>query len=256
MIVNGTDMLYMDEIDGCYIKEFEAEIIGKDTDDKGRTYLVLDRSIFYPMGGGQPTDTGILTWEEPGSGEERSIRIERVSRKAEIRHYPEANQLVEALPVGTKVRGSLDWERRYSLMRMHTTQHLISSIAYNIYNAYTVGNQIYADRSRIDFSPLSHESVDIQEIERQCNEFIRINPQVKVFFEKRSEIEAAGDADRCNVHLIPEFIQELRIVKIEEVELCPCAGTHIRELGEAGEMKITSVRSKGKGKVRITYELN
>jgi len=255
MMVNGTDMLYMDSIEGCYIREFEARVLSREEDEKGRPYIVLDRSLFYPEGGGQPTDTGTLQWVDDSSGEENVLRIDRVSKKNKIRHYPEDSPLIEEVIEGLEVSGILDWDRRYSHMRMHTVQHLISSIAYDNYDAYTVGNQIYADKSRIDFSPLAHDQVDPQEIEHLCNEIIRVNPDVKVFFEERAVVEGAGDAERCNVHLIPNSVRELRIVKIEEVELCPCAGTHIRTLGEAGGIRITAVRSKGKGKVRITYEL-
>ena len=141
-------------------------------------------------------------------------------------------------------------------MRMHTAQHLVSAVVYNISGALTVGNQIHVEMSRIDFSPLSQDEVDTRDIENQCNDYIRMNPRIKIFFEKRSIIEGTSDADRCNVSLIPHSVRELRIVKIEDVELCPCAGTHIRDLEELKGIKIESVRSKGKGKIRITYQLN
>jgi len=256
MIVNGTDILYMDSIDANYIKEFDAIVVDIRTDEKERKYIVLDRTAFYPEGGGQPTDTGHIRWMNDGGIEENIISIHRVSKKKDIRHYPEHSPLLNELQPGTRITASLDWENRYAYMRMHTSQHLVSSIFYDVYGSCTVGNQIHADHSRIDFSPLSHDQVDVENIQAQCNEIIRVNPPIKVFFEKRSVVEEQGDAERCNVQLIPDFIRELRIVKIQDVELCPCAGTHIRNLGEAGAIKIEAVRSKGKGKVRITYSLN
>ena len=255
MIVNGTEMLYMNDIDGNYIKDFEAVILGKDLDEKGRPFIVIDRGIFYPEGGGQPTDTGFLEYLDPATGERKRITIVRVSKKEKIRHYIAREDNNEAIRSGLEVHGELEWEPRYAHMRMHTAQHLVSAMVYNTYQALTVGNQIRADQSRIDFYPLSHSTVDTVDIENQCNELINVNPQVKIFFEKRSNIEASEDAERCNVHLIPPSVRELRIVKIQDVELCPCAGTHVRTLGEVGGIKILSVRSKGKGKVRITYEL-
>ncbi|MCK4613200.1 MAG: alanyl-tRNA editing protein, partial [Thermoplasmata archaeon] len=179
----------------------------------------------------------------------------RVTKKDEIRHYIGDSPLLTGIEPGLKVKGFLDWENRYPHMKMHTAQHLVSAIVYNIHQASTVGNQIHADRSRVDFSPLSLDKVDTEEIEKQCNDIIRVNPPIKVFFEKRSVIEASKEADRCNLHIIPKTIRELRIVKIEEVELCPCAGTHVRSTGEIGGINITKLRSKGKGRVRITYEL-
>ena len=255
MIVNGTDMLYMDDIEGNYIRDLEAIVVKKDVDEKGRPFIVLDRGIFYPEGGGQPTDTGVLEYLDPDTGEEKRITIVRVTKKETIRHYIASEEAADAIRSGLKVRGQLDWETRYAHMRMHTAQHLVSAVAYNTYQTLTVGNQIHSDQSRIDFSPLSQDQVDTGEIERQCNELISVDPPVKVFFEKRSTIEASEDAERCNVHLIPQSVRQLRIVKIQDVELCPCAGTHVRTLGEVGGVRIMSVRSKGKGKVRITYEL-
>lgn len=255
MIVNGTDMLYMDNIEGNYIKEFEAIVSNVSEDEKGRTYLVLDRSAFYPEGGGQPTDTGVLNWVNKGFDTPNHIRVTRVSKKDRIRHYVELQEGEPIPSEGQKVNAELDWEKRYSHMKMHTAQHLVSAIAYNIYNAATVGNQIYADRSRIDLSPLSVDIFDAEMLEHQCNRLLQLNTDVHVQFQNRSVIEESGDADRCNVHLIPDFIKELRIVKIQEVELCPCAGTHVASTGEIGSIRITQIRSKGKGKIRITYEL-
>ena len=255
MIVNGTDMLYMDSIDDNYIREFDARVRKISEDGKGHTYIVLDRSAFYPEGGGQPTDTGTLQWVDDTVGELRSIEIERVAKKNQIRHYPVDPKGLAGLEPGQDVKGVLDWERRYGHMKMHTSQHLISAVAYDLYGAFTVGNQIYADHSRIDFSPLAHEDVEEEKIEEQCNSFIRANPSVKVVFTDRSVLEGTGDAVRCNLHLLPKSVTNLRIVKIEEVELCPCAGTHVRTLVELGKIKITKVRSKGKGRARITYEL-
>jgi misacylated tRNA(Ala) deacylase len=217
--------------------------------------MVLDRTAFYPEGGGQPTDTGTFTWQEDANEKMNTIPIVRVAKKNDIRHYPASDVDLSGLTPGLKIIANIDWDRRYAHMRMHSSQHLVSAIFYNMYGAYTVGNQIHGDRSRIDFSPLRHEEVDVEDIQRQCNDIISVNPRIKVIFTPRSEIEAQGDAERCNVHLIPASVTELRIVKIEEIELCPCAGTHVMNLGEVGKITIESVRSKGKDKVRITYTL-
>lgn len=257
--MNGTDLLFMDDIEGNYIKSFEATIIKKGTDDKGRNYLVLDRSAFYPEGGGQPTDTGIILWEMNKTGEKQCLRVVFVSKGNEIRHFveekkPENNHFDNIEP-GTKVKGVLDWKRRYAHMRFHTSQHLLSGVVWELYNAATVGNQIHAEYSRVDFSPLSLQEVNKEEVERRCNEIIRNAPEVKIYFEDREKLERSGKAKRCNLHLLPKSVKTLRIVKIEGVELCPCAGTHLRNAALVGGIRITQLRSKGKGKVRITYEL-
>ena len=259
MIVNGTDLLFMDNVEGNYIKTFEATVKGKGTDEKGRNYLVLDRSAFYPEGGGQPSDTGLLLWKAPDTGEQRCLKVVFVSKRGEVRHFVEEdkpeNHYFEEIEEGAKVKGVLDWKRRYAHMRFHTSQHLVSGILWDIYHAATVGNQIHAEYSRVDFSPLTLQQLDKEEVERRCNEIIRKAPDVRIYFEDRKKIEESGEAERCNLHLLPQSVKSLRIVKIEGVELCPCAGTHLRNAGEVGGIRITQVRSKGKGRVRITYEL-
>lgn len=255
MIVNGTDILYMDTIDGNYINSFEATITDIRTDEKDRPYLVLDRTAFYPEGGGQPTDTGSLTFHPDGGPDRLLLTVVRVTKKSDIRHYISEVDQLSQIPSGSSVVCELDWEKRHAHMKMHTAQHMVSSIVYDLYGAATVGNQIHSETSRIDFAPLSHDEVDVSLIETRCNDLIRVNPPVLVMFQDRSEIEDSQNAERCNVHLIPQSVRELRIVKIQDVELCPCAGTHIRALGEIGGIRILFVRSKGKGKVRITYEL-
>lgn len=259
MDVNGTDMLYMDDMDGNYLRSFDATVMAMRRDDAGQPYLVLDRSAFYPEGGGQPSDTGTITPVGPGIPEQADpLSVFRVVRKNEIRHYIDGDRYPGTTPItpGTRVRGEIHWPTRYAHMRMHTAQHLVSAVVYDLYSAATVGNQIHAVTSRIDFSPLSHDEVDPSLIQNRCSELIRANPPVLVMFRDRSEIEGTRDAERCNLHLIPDSVRELRIVKIQEVELCPCAGTHIRTLGEVKGITIDSVRSKGRDKVRLTYELD
>ena len=246
----------MNDIEGNYIKSFRATLIEKRIDEKERPYLVLDRTSFYPEGGGQPTDTGTFSVVTEGSGDPIVLSVIRVAKKNDIRHYVQEVELLDDIAIGAQITAELNWAPRYEHMRMHTAQHLVSSIVYDMYNAATVGNQIHAKTSRIDFSPLSHDQVDTEKIELQCNKLIEIDPPVRVLFQDRSEIEGSRDAERCNVHLIPQSVRELRIVKIQDVELCPCAGTHIKSLGEVKGIRILSVRSKGKGKVRLTYELS
>ncbi len=233
-----TELLYMNDIDGNYIKEFKAEVIKKKDD-----YVVLDKSAFYPLGGGQPSDTGMLRWSG-GEG-----RVREVLKKGIIKHVIEGE-----LPEG-EVQGILDWDKRYAHMKMHTAQHVISGVVYDMFNARTVGNQIHADRSRVDFHPISLSEEDLKAIEYTSNEIIQRNANVKIYQEERDSLERRTDPLRSNLDLLPTSIKNLRIVEIEGFDVCPCAGTHVRTTGELGRMEIIKKENKGKERERIVYSL-
>lgn len=236
-----TKVLYMDSIEANYIKEFEATIL-----DAGEDFVILDQTAFYPLGGGQPSDSGFL--ERDG----KRYRVKEVLKKGIIMHKLESK---EGLAVGDMVKGILDWDKRFAHMRMHTAQHLISAMVYDTYGARTVGNQIYADRSRIDFEPLDHEMADMGLIEEKMNEFVKAAMPVVITQEKRCELEKVVDCKKCNLDLLPPAIQDLRIVRVGDVDVCPCAGTHVRNASELGAVKLLKKENKGKARVRITYEL-
>lgn len=235
-----TEMLYMKDVDSNYIKEFDAKVI-----ERGFDYVVLDRTAFYPLGGGQPSDVGWLTW----SGGRAEVR--EVTKKEGVKHHLVQNPDI----VPGAVHGQLDWDRRYAHMRMHTAQHIVSGIVYDLYKARTVGNQLYHDRSRIDFAPIKFTDEMIAEVERKCNEVLATGARVEICTESREAIEKDVDAQRANLDLLPKSVRELRVVKVEKYDLCPCAGTHVRSLSEIGRVKIVKKENKGKDRERITYEL-
>ncbi|MCU0800135.1 MAG: alanyl-tRNA editing protein, partial [Candidatus Thermoplasmatota archaeon] len=154
-----TEILYMPSIESCYIFEFKARVLEA---DPASGSIVLDRTAFYPEGGGQPTDTGMMSWVE-GSSKVRSIR-----KSDKVRHYLEG----ELPSTGTEVDCRIDKDIRYNHMRMHTSQHLISAIAWNLFSAKTVGNQIYSDRSHMDLRPASLMDDDLELIREDVNKRI------------------------------------------------------------------------------------
>jgi misacylated tRNA(Ala) deacylase len=237
-MTENTEVLYMKDIDSNYIREFEAKVIKKKND-----YVILDKSAFYPLGGGQPSDRGVLKW----SGGESPVK--EVLKKGVIKHIIEGE-----LPEGN-VRGILDWDLRYGHMKMHTAQHVISGVVYDLFKARTVGNQIHAERSRVDFHPISLSDDDLKKIEDASNEVIQRNSPVKIYEEDRSSLEARTDPMRSNLDLIPSSIKRLRIVEIEGFDVCPCAGTHVRSTSELGRLEILKKENKGKDKERIVYML-
>jgi misacylated tRNA(Ala) deacylase len=228
----------MDDIEGNYIKEFDAKVIKKKDN-----YIVLDQSAFYPLGGGQPSDTGFIKWE---GGE---AKIAEVQKKGIIKHIVKGD-----VPEGD-VHAVLDWDKRFAHMKMHTAQHVISGVVYDLFNARTVGNQIHEDYSRVDFYPVNFSEEDLKKIEDASNEVISRNSPVKIYEEERHSLEKRTDPLRSNLDLIPVSIKNLRIVEITGFDVCPCAGTHVRSTSELGRLEITRKENKGKDKERIVYTL-
>ena len=230
----------MKDIESNYIREFDASVV-----ERGFDHVVLDRTAFYPLGGGQPSDTGRLEW--PGG----KADVREVTKKEGIRHHLVQNP--ELVP--DKVKGVVDWEKRFGHMRMHTAQHIVSGVVYDLWKARTVGNQLYHDRSRIDFAPVKFTDEMIAELEAKVNEVLATGAKVEIATEQRSELEKNVDAQRANLDLLPKSVQELRVVRVPGYDVCPCAGTHVRSLSEIGRIKVVKKENKGKDRERITYEL-
>lgn len=235
-----TEQLHMPDIEANYLREFQARIV-----KRGEDYVVLDRTAFYPLGGGQEPDQGVLFHDE---GE---LRVVDVKKKGEVRHYVEG-PVPESV---TKVAGFVDWDRRYAHMRMHTAQHLVSALVYDLFGARTVGNQIHADRSRIDFSVEDLTATDLRQIEEDANQLIKRDLGVDCYTEARSSLLERVNPERCNLDLIPQSIPELRVIEIRDFDICPCAGTHVRNTDEIGPIEVLGTRSKGKEKTRLEFTL-
>lgn len=233
-----TEMLYMKDIESNYIREFDAAVV-KQKDD----YVVLDKSAFYPLGGGQPADTGWLEW---AGGK---TRVLEVKKKGIVKHHVEGE-----LPDGG-VHGVLDWDLRYGRMRMHTAQHIISGVVFDEFSARTVGNQIYHDKSRVDFHPVKLGEGDLANIEEMCNDIISKNLDVSIYTIKRDELEKKVDSQRANLDLLPQSVSDLRVIDIADFDICPCAGTHVRNTDELGQVKIIKKENKGKDRERLVYVL-
>ena len=240
-----TIQYHMNSHDGTYKKEFQSKVTA--------VYpgiVELEETAFYHLGGGQPSDKGTLNWED---GE--SI-VYDVRKKNRIRHMIEGD-----LPeVGDSVNGKLNWDRRYTHMRMHTSQHLVSAIVSDLYGADTVGNQIGFDKSRIDFKPLKLSMNEIDDLIDRTNEYIAKDISVKISEANRSDLEGKPEI-RSSMSsglwkLLPKSVTRLRVISIGEIDVCPCAGTHVRSLKEIGKVELVRRDNKGAGKQRLTYTLN
>ena len=235
---------HMDSHDGTYKKEFQSKVTA--------VYpgiVELEETAFYHLGGGQPSDKGTLNWKD---GE--SI-VYDVRKKNRIRHMVEGD-----LPeVGDSVEGKLNWNRRYTHMRMHTTQHLVSAIVSDLYGSDTVGNQIGLDKSRIDFKPLKLNMNEIDDLIDLTNEYIAKDISVNISEANRSDLEGNPEI-RSSMSsglwkLLPKSVTRLRVISIGEIDVCPCAGTHVRSLKEIGKVEFVKRDNKGAGKQRLTYTL-
>lgn len=235
-----TEALYMDD---CYLKKFTAQV-----ERVGADFIILDRTAFYPQGGGQPSDTGIIT------NSDHTAQVEDVFRKkGKIRHRVDSTEGFEA---GQEVKGEIDWERRHKLMRMHTAQHLLSIVVLDLYDSETAGNQIHLDYSRIDFRPIQFTEEELEKIENRCNSLIEQEKNVRIYEKPRAELEEELPVGRSNIDLIPDHIDPLRVVEIEGIDVCPCGGTHVSNLEEIGRIEILGRESKGSDVDRVTFEIH
>ena len=237
-----TDLLYLPDADD--VTEFEATVT-EATDE----YVVLDGTYFYPEGGGQPPDHGVLEWD---GGRATVTKVRK--NHGDVRHYVE--EIEGEVPLeGSAVRGVIDAGRRESLRRMHTAQHVVSRVVFEEYDAETAGNQIHPDRSRIDFEPAEFGKSDLALIERRANAAIDRDLAVTKESRPRDVAEAQVEEGRALLDLIPDSVDPLRIVEIEGFDVCPCGGTHVDRLGEIGRVTITDRISKGAAVDRIEFEL-
>jgi len=231
----------MKDIESNYIKEFTATVTKNKKD-----YICLDQTAFYPLGGGQPSDIGFLEWNEKKS------EITEVIKKGDtVKHILNG----EKPQFGTDIHGVINWDRRYKHMKMHTAQHILSGIIFDNYKARTVGNQIHADYSRVDFHPAKFTEEDLEKIVIIFNEIISKNLQIKIYEEERASLEKRVNQQRSNLDLLPKFISKLRIVEIDGFDICPCAGTHVKNTNEIPQIKEIRRDTKGKDTDRLIYSL-
>jgi len=212
-------------------------------------WLTFDRTFFYPMGGGQPADRGRL------AGDGIDLNVVDVRGKGGVTHQiegVEADTLADLC--GSEVRADIDVVWRNRLSRMHTAQHLVSAVADELWGGRTVGNQIGFERTRIDIGFQDKDQFDARPLQEKVNELIAGGGAVTMGFSPRAEL-LDDPLVRVNMDLIPAHIDMLRVITIDGVDICPCAGTHVDDISKIGPLEVTRVRSKGAGKLRVEYIL-
>ena len=224
-----------------YIREFQAEVV--ETLDNG---VVLDRSAFYPSGGGQPSDTGVLHAED---GEYRVSKISRKDGKAihEIEGDPP--------PAGTLVTGVVDWDRRYELMRTHTALHILCGVIWRDYGAQVTGGDMQPLRARMDFE-LENMSVNFaREVEEKINAEVAASRPVTTQDLPRDEAMRIPDLIRTKINLLPPAIKQVRIVDINGLDIQADGGTHVASTTEVGRIRVVGHESKGRINKRLRIEV-
>jgi misacylated tRNA(Ala) deacylase len=231
-----TEALYQQD---AYLKECQAKVIAHDSEG-----LILDRTVFYPLGGGQPGDTGFLHWE---GGASLPITGTRRREDGEILHLADAGRPWP--DVGTAVAARLDWDMRYRHMRMHTCMHLLGMV---IPHGVTGGN-IGAQRSRLDFD--MEDVVDKDEVTARLNELIQADYPVTSQWISGEELERQPELVRTLSVAPPKNADRIRLLNIGDRDLQPCGGTHVRQTSEIMGASVVKTEKKGRRNRRVHIEL-
>ncbi|MCA9934938.1 MAG: alanyl-tRNA editing protein [Anaerolineales bacterium] len=233
-----TDLLYLTD---AYLKEFEAVVTAQVEGG-----VMLDRTAFYPGGGGQPNDVGRLT------AVSHTYPITKVKKVAgQVVHFIDG----ELPEVGTAVTGQLDWDRRYQLMRTHTAMHILCGVVWRDYGAQVTGGNMDPLKGRMDFEFETMRQELVAEIEAAVNVEVAAARETRVQILPREEAFQIPDLIRTKINLLPEGIQEVRTVELVGLDLQADGGTHVANTREVGRMRIVDYKSKGKINKRIYVEL-
>jgi misacylated tRNA(Ala) deacylase len=225
------------------LREFEA-VVTEVLEDDNR--VALDRTAFYPGGGGQPYDVGWLLadddkWEVVKTGYNDGHVVHTLSS--------------EPPPEGTRVKGVLDWEHRYALMRTHTAMHILCGVIWRDYGASVTGGNMKPLRGRMDFEFEHMQRELVNEIEEKINIEVAAARPVHVRILPREEAFQIPDLIRTKINLLPERITRVRVVEIEGLDIQADGGTHVTNTSEVGPLKIVDYKSKGKINKRLVVGL-
>jgi misacylated tRNA(Ala) deacylase len=224
-----------------YLREFHARVTAVQ-----EKRIALDRTAFYPTGGGQPCDHGLLST----NGQQWSVVNVR-KEGDEIWHEVEG----EPPAVGVEVTGQLDWERRYALMRTHTALHMLAGVIWRDYGALVTGGNMEPLRARMDFEFERMRRELVEEIEGKVNVEIAAARPINVKILPREEAFAIPDLIRTKINLLPEGIPQVRVVNIVGLDLQADGGTHVANTREVGRIKISDYKSTGKINKRLEIQV-
>jgi misacylated tRNA(Ala) deacylase len=219
------------------LKEFDARVV-----KAGPKFVILDRTAFYPESGGQPSDTGKITY----AGGESLVR-KVMKRGNDIYHY-----LDEDISVGTEIHGTIDWEPRLWNMRRHSGEHLLTGLL----ERRGSGPKVYSDLERLDFKPSELDEETIQEVEAEFNSIVDEDIPLRIFYTSREELDVGDDTRKQEfLEKIPRNIDRLRMVDIPGHALTFCFGTHVDRTGEIGRLTMLTLSKAKKGRKIVHFLL-
>ena len=232
-----TELLYQTD---SYLNQFFALVTFVDSENR---VVTLDRSAFYPGGGGQPCDFGSI------QSENIEYRVVKVKKQGEeILHFFGEDQLPET---GTQVSASLDWDRRYKLMRTHTALHILCGVVFRDYGALVTGGDMEPLSGRMDFEFERMQASLVHAIEAAVNKEIEAAREIHVDILPREKAFQIMDLIRTKINLLPEGITNVRTVEIAGLDLQADGGTHVRNTSEVGKIRVVDYKSKGAINKRI-----
>jgi misacylated tRNA(Ala) deacylase len=235
-----TQLLYQTD---SYLREFTATVTAIDAE---QNCVALNRTAFYPGGGGQPSDAGEL------AANGRTWRVKKVKKQGvDAWHFVEG----EPPAVDTDLTGVLDWDRRYKLMRIHTALHILCGVIWRDYGASVTGGNMEPGKARMDFEFERMQKELVTEIEEKINAEVKAARPIKVAILPREEAFRIPDLIRTKINLLPEGITEVRTVEIEGLDLQADGGTHVANTSEVGRIKIVDYKSKGRINKRLMIQL-
>lgn len=228
-----------------YLKECQAEVEAIDSEEKA---IILDQTVFFPEGGGQPFDTGEIV-----TATSSAIHIYKVKAKGnQVLHYTN-----DELPnIGDPVTAKIDWVRRYQLMRTHSAMHILCGVVWRDYQAKVTGGNMEPLKARMDFEFASFSAELVREIEVKINQEVQKKLPTKIKVLPRAEAFKIPDLIRTKINLLPESLKVIRTIEIEGLDLQADGGTHVNHSGEVGTIRITKHKSKGKINKRMEVELD
>jgi Ser-tRNA(Ala) deacylase AlaX len=243
--ISPTHLLYYED---AYVKKFNARVVKILKTENGETGVVLDKTAFYPGGGGQPPDTGSI--ENDGM----RARVIRLKRHGEIIiHF--VDNVIGKIREGDNVKGAIDWNRRYRLVRIHTSAHLMSQAIRQALDkpVEIVSSGMDLEKARLDFTHKGSTRELFPQIEIIANNVVKENRTVKIRLMPRNEAEESVEKFHESLKTLPQQVSEVRIVEIEGWHACACGGTHVKGTSEIRGVKLLSRSSKGKGIERIEF---
>jgi Ser-tRNA(Ala) deacylase AlaX len=224
-------------LENSYMKDFYATVV-----KSGPKFVVLDRTAFYPEGGGQPSDIGIITYND------ETINVLKVMKRgSDIYHYLDGN-----LPKGVKIHGEIDWSRRFMYMRLHSGEHLLTGL----FESMGSGPKVFSSFSQLDFQPSEINVDTVKTVWDKFDGIIDEDVEVRTYYTERDKLNVRDDSRKQSfLEKIPSSVKELRIVEIDDYAKTFCMGTHVKRTGEIGTLKSLKVEPKKHRRKIVYFEL-